>query len=298
MTMLQKPTVLILGSTGQIGRFILEYLKREPDAVDIRVTARRPEQVATFQQQGQDAVLLDLDRPATFAAALRGVDRVFLLTGYSVAMLAQSKTFIDAARKARIQHFVHLGVFGHWDCTDPHIAWHQLVETYIEASGIAWTHIHPNMFMEQIPKFMKIRNDSFSVFWGPDRMGWIASRDIGAVAATVLREGPAKHGGQNYWLSAEVAGGEELATLFSEALGRPIQCDHKRPEDFASTMASTGDYNVESWYAAAVIEFLKQFSDGRMGDFGTVRDDTPYLTGTPSMTLRQWIQENRSSLIG
>jgi len=298
MTMLPKPTVLILGSTGQIGRFILEYLKREPDAVDIRVTARRPEQVATFQQQGQDAVLLDLDRPATFAAALRGVDRVFLLTGYSVAMLAQSKTFIDAARKARIQHFVHLGVFGHWDCTDPHIAWHQLVETYIEASGIAWTHIHPNMFMEQIPKFMKIRNDSFSVFWGPDRMGWIASQDIGAVAATVLREGPAKHGGQNYWLSAEVAGGEELATLFSEALGRPIQCDHKRPEDFASTMASTGDYNVESWYAAAVIEFLKQFSDGRMGDFGTVRDETPYLTGRPSMTLRQWIQENRSSLIG
>jgi hypothetical protein len=54
MTMLQKPTVLILGSTGQIGRFILEYLKREPDAVHIRVTARRPEQVATFQQQGQE----------------------------------------------------------------------------------------------------------------------------------------------------------------------------------------------------------------------------------------------------
>ncbi|HET9378788.1 MAG TPA: hypothetical protein VFO40_27700 [Chthoniobacterales bacterium] len=63
-------------------------------------------------------------------------------------------------------------------------------------------------------------------------------------------------------------------------------------------MASTGDYNVESWYAAAVIEFLKQFSDGRMEDFGTVRDDTPYLTGTPSMTLRQWVQENRSLLIG
>jgi NAD(P)H dehydrogenase (quinone) len=257
MTMLKEPTVLIIGSTGQIGRFILEYLKREPDTVHIRVTARRPEQVATFQQQGQDAVLLDLDSPATFATALYGVDRVFLLTGYTVAMLAQSKTFIDAARKARIQHIVHLGVFGHWDCTDPHIAWHQLVETYIEASGIAWTHIHPNMFMEQIPKFMKIRNDSFSVFWGSDRMGWIASRDIGAVAATVLREGPAKHSEQNYWLSAEVAGGQELATLFSEALGRPIRCDQKKPEDFASTMASTGDYNVESWYAAAVIEFLK-----------------------------------------
>jgi NAD(P)H dehydrogenase (quinone) len=226
------------------------------------------------------------------------VDRVFLLTGYTVAMLAQSKTFIDAARKARVQHMVHLGVFGHWDCTDPHIAWHQLVETYIEASGIAWTHIHPNVFMEQMPKFMKIRNDRFSVFWGSDRMGWISSRDIGAVVATVLREGPAKHSGQNYWLSAEVAGGEELATIFSEALGRPIRCDYRKPEEFAPTMALTGDYNVESWYAAAAIEFLTQFSDGRMGDFGTVRDDTPYLTGMPSMTLRQWVQENHSSVLG
>ena len=66
MTMLQKPTVLILGSPGQIGRFILKYLKRDTDAVHIRVTARRPEQVARFQQQGQDAVLLDLEQSGYF----------------------------------------------------------------------------------------------------------------------------------------------------------------------------------------------------------------------------------------
>jgi hypothetical protein len=95
-----------------------------------------------------------------------------------------------------------------------------------------------------------------------------------------------------------VASGEELATIFSEALGRSIRCDYMKPEEFAPTMALTGDYNVESWYAAAVIEFLTQFSDGRMGDFGTVRDDTPNLTGMPSMTLRRWVQENRSSLLG
>jgi NAD(P)H dehydrogenase (quinone) len=248
--------------------------------------------VAALQQQGRDAVLLDLDNPTTFAAALHGVDRVFLLTGYTVAMLAQSKTFVDAARKARVQHMVHLGVFGRWDCTDPHIAWHQLVETYIEASGISWTHIHPNMFMEQIPKFMKIRNDRFPIFWGPGRMGWIAAQDVGSVVATVLREGPAKHGGQNYWLSAEIAGGEELATIFSEVLGRPIRCDYKKPEDFAAMMELTGDYSVESWYAAGALEFLKQFSDGRMGDFGSVRDDIPYLTGEKPRSLQQWVQDN------
>jgi hypothetical protein len=80
----------------------------------------RPERCLALQQEGRDALLLDLDQPNTFAAALRGVDhRVFLLTGYTVAMLVQSKTFVDAAKKARVQHIVHLGVFGHWDCTDP-----------------------------------------------------------------------------------------------------------------------------------------------------------------------------------
>jgi NAD(P)H dehydrogenase (quinone) len=185
MATLQKPTVLVLGASGQIGRF--QQLDETPEEVHVRVAARTPERCLALQEEGRDAVLLDLDQPNTFAAALRGVDRVFLLTGYTVAMLAQSKTFVDAAKKARVQHVVHLGVFGHWDCTDSHIAWQQLVETYIEASGIPWTHLHPNMFME-----MKIRNDRFRVFWGPDRMGWVASRDVGAAAATVLREGPMK----------------------------------------------------------------------------------------------------------
>jgi NAD(P)H dehydrogenase (quinone) len=298
MATLQKPTVLVLGASGQIGRFVVQRLYQTPGEVHVRVAARTPERCLALQQEGRDAVLLDLDQPSTFAAALRGVDRVFLLTGYTVAMLVQSKTFVDAAKKARVQHIVHLGVFGHWDCTDPHIAWHQLVETYIEASGIPWTHLHPNMFMEQIPRFMKIRNDRFRVFWGPDRMGWVASRDVGAAAATVLREGPMKHSGQNYWLSVEVAGGDQLAAIFSEVLGRSIRCENEKPEDFASVMTLTDDYRVEPWYAAGAMEFLQQFFDGRMGDFGVVRDDTPYLMSKPAMTLKQWAMENRSSLEG
>jgi len=49
---------------------------------------------------------------------------LFLLTGYTVDMLVQSKTLVDAAKKAGVRHIVHQGVFGQWDCTDPHFAWH------------------------------------------------------------------------------------------------------------------------------------------------------------------------------
>jgi uncharacterized protein YbjT (DUF2867 family) len=292
-----KPIVLILGATGLTGSFLIEEFERDPGDVHIRVATRRPDKVKKFQSEGRDAVLLDLDNPQTFATALAGVDRVFLLTGYTVAMLTQSKTFVDAACKARVQHIVHLGIFGNWDTTDSHFSWHQLVERYIEGSGIAWTHLHPNVFMELLPQFMPIRNSSFPVFWGQSRVGWIASRDIADVAATVLRQGPLKHGGQHYWLSAEVASGPEIAAMLSEILGRSIQCDVKHPSEFMTTVSATGDYAVEPWYAAGTADFLQQVFDGRMGYIGTVRNDGPYLVGRPATTLREWAMANRDRLL-
>jgi len=81
MTRFQRPTVLVLGVSGQIGRFVLEHLDKYPETLNVRVTPRRREEVAVLLQQGRDAVVLDLDNPTTFAAALQGVDPVFLHTG-------------------------------------------------------------------------------------------------------------------------------------------------------------------------------------------------------------------------
>lgn len=201
----QKPTVLVLGSSGQVGQLVVKELAGTQD-VNVRLTSRRKPDVKRWRGEGKDAVHLDLDDPKTFGLALAGVDRVFLLTGYTVAMLAQSKTFVDAAKKAGVEHIVHLGVFAEWDCTDPHFTWHQLVERYIETSGIAWTHLHPNMFLENLLSLFAPKGDVVTVFWENQRLGWIAAADIAAVAAKVLREGPKKHNRQNYWLSTEVLG--------------------------------------------------------------------------------------------
>jgi NAD(P)H dehydrogenase (quinone) len=86
MATLQKPTVLVLGASGQIGRFVVQQLDQTPEEVQVRVAARTPERCLALQQERREAVLLDLDQPNTFAAALRGVDRVFLLTGWALGL--------------------------------------------------------------------------------------------------------------------------------------------------------------------------------------------------------------------
>lgn len=291
----KKPTVLVLGSTGQIGKMIVKELEQSAD-VQIRLSSRRLEEVERLRGEGKDAVYLDMDDPRTFALAMAGVDRLFLLTGYTVAMVTQSKTLVDAAKKAGVKHIVHLGVFAEWDCTDPHFAWHLMIESYIKASGLAWTHLHPNVFMDNLLNFNAPREDSITVYWGSRAVGWVAVSDIAAVAAAALGEGPEKHHGHDYWMSTEVLDGTQVAAILSEVTNRTIRCDPKGPEDFKAFINSPG-VEVEQWYAEGGLDFMRQVSDGRMGYIGTIRDDLPFVLGRPSLTFREWASSHKDEFI-
>ena len=286
-----KPVVLVIGTTGTVGQHLLADFDRDPGNVQVRWAARRTEQVGELVAAGRDAVRLDLDDPSTFAHALHGVDRVFLLTGYTVAMLTQSKTLVDAAVKAGVSHIVHQGVFANWDTTDPHFVWHQMIERYIEASGVQWTHLHPNVFMDGLASMISDGDGTFPVFYGDRRVGWIAAKDIAAVTATVLRQGPSRHAGKDYWLSTEVASGPEVAAIFSDAIGWEVRCDVRSPEDFKASLQRRST-PIESWYADGGVEFTRQVLDARMGYIGTVRDDVEIVTGRPSTSLHAWALEN------
>src|SRR6476646_779232 len=104
----EQPTVLVIGATGQTGRLIVAEFDRDPGNVRLRLAARKQSDIEKLKAAGKDAVQFDLDDQQTFAAALAGVDRLFLLTGYTVDMLVQSKVLVDSAKKARVGHIVHL----------------------------------------------------------------------------------------------------------------------------------------------------------------------------------------------
>ena len=290
------PVVLIVGATGQTGRRIVDEFGPDPQGVRLRLAARKQADVETLRAEGREAVLLDLDDPRTFGLALAGVDRLYLLTGYTVAMCHQSKTLVDGAVKAGVSHIVHHGIFGNWDCTDPHFAWHTLVEKYVEASGVSWTHLHPNVFMENLTGVTPLKGGKFSMFCGDRRVGWVALNDLAAVAAAVLRQGPGRHGGKDYWLSTEVMSGPEVAALLTEVLGREIRCELKTPEDMRSHLA-TVETKVEPNYAESNVKSQGQIVDGRKGYVGTVRDDVPFVTGRASTTFRRWATDNRDVLL-
>jgi uncharacterized protein YbjT (DUF2867 family) len=294
-----KPRVLVLGSTGLTGKTIAAELDAS-DRVEVVRVSRNPETVEQWRTDGWSASQLDLDDARTFPAALAGIDRLFVMTGYTVAMTHQTKTITDAAADAGVGHIVHLGIFGNGRSTDPHFAWHELVERYIEGSGVPFTHLHPHMFMENLLSVFTLRDGRLPWPAGDKPTGWIAGEDIASVAAKVLIEGPAVHAGEGYWMSTDVLNGVQAADILSEALGRTIPADVFTPDEMlravSAGLASTPSF-MEGHYALSTFEWLRQTYDGRM-DYSAVTTTTvEELLGRPPIHLAEWAVRHRDALL-
>src|SRR5438445_5699450 len=140
--------LLVLGVTGQVGKLVAKHLKRSK--ANFSVGSRRKENLKELADQFGASRFIDLDDPRTFDEALKDITGIFLLTGYTVDMLVQSKSLIDAAKRNGVNHIVHVGAFTVDDNGYSTVfTWHQMIETYLRDSGIAWTNLHPNMFMQK-----------------------------------------------------------------------------------------------------------------------------------------------------
>jgi uncharacterized protein YbjT (DUF2867 family) len=289
--------VLVLGASGRTGGMIAAALEAFPAEVTVVRASRDRETVEHWRAEGRAAVHLDLDDARTFPAALEGVDRLFLMAGYTVAMTHQAKTIVDAAADAGVGFIVHLGVFGDGRSTDPHFAWHELVERYIEGSGIPWTHLHPHMFMENLLTSLRLRDGHLPWPMGDKPTGWIAVEDLAAVAAKVLAEGPEIHAGKGYWMSTDLLNGVQAAEILRQTLDQPITALVMTPEDLLRMGSDAAPTFMEATYAASAMEWLQQTYDGRL-DYAAVTTSTiEELLGRPALHLADWATRNRQALL-
>ncbi|WP_405152323.1 SDR family oxidoreductase [Paenibacillus sp. FSL K6-0108] len=286
------PKVLIIGASGTVGSKIVKEFENNSEGVTFRLATSRRETAEKWEVEGREAVVLDLNEPKTFPAALAGVDRVFLLTGYTADMLIQSKHLVDAAVKAGVSHIVHLGVFTSRRDLIPHFIWHDFIETYIEASGISWTHLHPNVITDSIFTRTTLQETgSFSVTWNDAQQGWVFAEDIAAVAATVLREGPGKHASANYYLSTEVLTGPEVAGILSEISGKQINCFTLDPSALEAHVSQVSDTGERAYMESAVIT-MKLGATGQMTAQTVVRDDVFTVLRRPGLSMAEWARQN------
>lgn len=288
------PMILLLGASGQLGKLIAKQLQHDT-SIHLRVTSRHPSQLPELAKVYGDAVFLDLDDPTTFADALRGTDRLFLLTGYSVSMVAQSKTLLDAAKKAGVTQVVHLGVFSRdWACTVPHFAWHQMIEVYIQHLGFQYTFLHPNCFLQNLLNFSLIKHGQLRWYAQNVSCGWIALEDVAEAAAKIFKDGPSVHSQKDYWFSTESKTLTEMTQLLTDITGCTVTPDPQSSSQFLSDQGAS--QKTLDPYVYSVAESFKQIEHGQASYISEVNDDIQTLLGRKGMSVRQWMLLHQAEL--
>src|SRR5712671_1715757 len=286
--------LLVLGVTGQVGKLVAKHLKRSKTSFS--VGSRRKENLKELADQFGASRFIDLDDPRTFDQALKDVTGIFLITGYTVDMLVQSKSLIDAARRNGVKHIVHLGAFTtDRDAYATVFAWHQMIEIYLQASGVAWTNLHPNMFMQNLLGNAAIKGGRYS-YYTSKALGYTALEDVAESAARILMEGPKKHGGKDYFFSADALTPQQVAETLTAATGRKFTAAARDAESFLSDVTQPGSM-FERAYAKGGYEFFQYVEDGRMAYVGSVKDDTEKILGREPLLLRDWAKLHADELL-
>jgi NAD(P)H dehydrogenase (quinone) len=285
--MSMKPKILIVGASGSVGKAVVSHLRANP-SVETIAAARNPEKVANL---GVPAVYLDLDKVETLKPALQGIDRAFLLTGYTVDMLRQSKDFLNAAKRAGVKHIVHLGACGDDDTRVPHYAWHQLIERYIEWCGFSFTHLRPEIFMQNILGYAGqrfVHKGVIRFYIGKARWSWVDIEDIAEVAAASLLD-PKKHNGQTYRLGYEAATFDEIAAIFTSVLGQPFSYEARPSEEiYRNILAAGGD----PAYFKCVFDTYTELANGTAVKPDEVFYNLPAIIGRKPKTLADFARKH------
>ncbi len=214
------------------------------------------------------AVEGDFDQGASLDQALAGVERAILLTPSTEHAEAQQLRFVKAVARAGVRHLVKLSQFAASpDSPVRFLRYHAAVEQAIRNSGMDWTFLHPNLFMQGMLQFSGMVRDKGMIAApiGDAHVSVVDVRDNAAVAAAALTEHG--HAGRTYTLTGpEALTHAEMAAKLSAATGRPIAFVDASEDDMRHAMT---ELKMPEWQIDGLIEDYAPYRRGEAAEIAT-----------------------------
>ena len=290
--------VLVTGAAGNIGgvgRTVVELLRQRD--LPVRALVRREDDRANaLRAMGAEVVVGDLTRAEDVARALDGCRRLYFGMSVSAHYLEATVMAAAAARdRGDLEIFVNISqmTVSQMNLTamtdSPQQRMHWLGEQALNWSGLPVVHVRATVFLQH-PFFSQwaaesiATDDTIRLPFGAARTSPVDTRDVAEVVAAVL-EHPETHVGKVYELTGPKSEGmREVATEYSEALGRTITYVDVPMEEWREReLRSRG---LPDHVFHHLLTMAKLHADNR---YNRLTHDCETITGKPATSIRDFV---------
>jgi uncharacterized protein YbjT (DUF2867 family) len=288
----KQETILVMGATGTLGGEVVKQLSSSTPAVNIKAGVHSAQNVNKVKDGDKvEVVLIDYNKPETLKEALSQVDKLFLLTPDVPNAHELASKLVIEAKKAGIRHIVKQSVMGaDLEADVGTFRLHRQAEEIIEQSGIPFTFLRPNEFMQNFINFHSHfikNNNAFYLPLEDAKVSLVDVRDIAAVAVKSLTEDRSdKHNNKTYLITGpEALSYYQAAEILSSATDKKISYVNISEEEARGAMKEMG---MSDWLINTISELNDYF---RKGNASQVSSAVEEVTGKKPISFSQFAKD-------
>jgi uncharacterized protein YbjT (DUF2867 family) len=288
----KQETILVMGATGTLGGEVVKQLSSSTPAVNIKAGVHSAQNVNKVKDGDKvEVVLIDYNKPETLKEALSQVDKLFLLTPDVPNAHELASNLVIEAKKAGIRHIVKQSVMGaDLEADVGTFRLHRQAEEIIEQSGIPFTFLRPNEFMQNFINFHSHfikNNNAFYLPLEDAKVSLVDVRDIAAVAVKSLTEDTSdKHNNKTYLITGpEALSYYQAAEILSSATDKKISYVNISEEEARRAMKEMG---MSDWLINTISELHDYF---RKGNASQVSSAVEEVTGKKPISFSQFAKD-------
>ncbi|KXX67082.1 NAD(P)H-binding protein [Flammeovirga sp. SJP92] len=283
--------IIVLGATGNIGQAVLQHL--QDSNVEVFAGVRKEADFDKVNRYNATPILVDFTDQESLDKALKGKDRVFLVTPLMQNPEAVTEKVLQSAQKNNVKHIVRSTAAGADSNGQIQMArWAGNSEDLIKASSLNFTILRPYNFVQNYINYYGQTIKDYNGFYIPNgdaELSLLDVSDLGEIAAIALTS--EEHYGKTYELSGLKYSNDKIANIISDTLGRKISYIDV-PEDQARE--SMLENQMPEWLVDAMMELNYIIKQGWSAGYG---EDYKNITGKEYTSAETYFERNKDALL-